>query len=139
MNDVSISPEPIDVSKAISAVMRKDCGAVVTFIGTIRDNHKGKPVRSIEVEAYDEMAVKDLQSILAKAKKDHSIGEAKVAHRTGRLTPGEVVVVIAVSATHRADAFDACEEIIDSMKKTTPIWKQEFMDDGGRWVESESG
>lgn len=137
MPNVSVSSKPIDVSKIISAVMRKDCGGIVTFIGSIRDNHQGKKVKNVEIEAYDEMAAQDLGRIIGEAVSRYPIGEAAVAHRTGRLNVGDVVVVIAVSAPHRNDAFDACREIIDNMKKTTPIWKQELLEEGGRWVESE--
>ena len=138
MSNVSVTSEFIDPSKAISAVMRKDCGGIVIFIGTIRDNFEGKPVKGVEVEAYDEMAVKDMQAIVDRAKRWHPIAEAMVIHRTGKLAVGDTVVVIAVSAQHRRDAFEACREIIDAMKKTTPIWKQELLEDGGRWVEGES-
>jgi len=138
MTNVTITSEPIDPSKVISAVMRKDCGGIVVFIGAIRDSFEGKQVRGVEVEAYDEMAVKDLQAIVDRAKRGNNIAEATVVHRTGTIPVGEVVVVVAVSADHRKDAFEACREIIDSLKKTTPIWKQELLDDGGRWAESES-
>lgn len=137
--NVIITSEPIDFARVITSVMRKDCGGIVTFIGSIRDNFEGKPVKGVEVEAYDEMAVADLQAIIDKAKRWHSIAEATIVHRTGKLSPGDVVVVIAVSAPHRKDAFDACRDIIESMKKSTPIWKQELLEGGGRWVEGEQG
>lgn len=138
MVEISITSEPIDPSKAITSVMQKNCGGIVTFIGTIRDSSDGRPVKSIEVEAFDEMAIKDLQSIIDRAKKKHSIGSVTIVHRKGRLSPGEIVVVIAVSAPHRKDAFDVCREIIDEMKKTTPIWKEELLDGSRKWVEGES-
>lgn len=139
MESITITSDPIDPSNVMSSVMRKDCGGIVTFIGTIRDNFEGKPVRSVEVEAYNEMATNDLRAIVERTRGRHPAVNVAAVHRTGRLVPGEIVVVIAVSAPHRKDAFDACREIIDSMKKTTPIWKQELLDDGGRWVEGESG
>jgi molybdopterin synthase catalytic subunit len=139
MADVSLTSEPIDPSKVISSVMRKECGGIVVFIGAIRDSSGGKPVKRVEVEAYGEMAVKDMQAIIDRARKKHPVAAATIVHRTGRLFPGDIVVVIAVSAPHRREAFDACGEIIDAMKKTTPIWKEELMDGGGKWVEGESG
>jgi len=80
-----------------------------------------------------------MQTIIDNVKRRHPIGAATVVHRAGKLAPGDIVVVIAVSAPHRKDAFDACREIIDAMKKTTPIWKQELLEGGGRWAEGESG
>ena len=139
MADVTLTMNPIDPSEVISSVMRKDCGGIVAFIGTIRGSSGGKPVRGVEVEAYGEMAVKDMQAIIDRARSRHPVAAATIVHRTGRLAPGDLVVVIAVSAPHRKEAFKACGEIIDAMKKTTPIWKEELMDGGGKWVEGESG
>ena len=132
---IDVSSKNIDISAVLSQVMRKDCGGIASFVGTIRDVSEGKKVKRVEVEAYDEMAISDLRKIAEVAVKKNSARSAVIQHRTGKLEVGDVVVVIAVSAPHRNQAFDACREIIDHLKKTTPIWKQEFFEDSSRWVE----
>lgn len=137
MPNVKITDKSIDPSTAISDVMRNDCGGIVVFIGAIRDTSEGKQVRQVEIEAYDEMAVKNLQKIVNDIYGKYELGEIIIVHRIGILEVGDIVLTIAVSAPHRKEAFDACREIINLMKKTTPIWKQEFFDDGSKWVEEE--
>lgn len=134
MVNVTITREKLDAGEVIGDVMRPDCGGIVVFIGTIRDSFEGKKVRRIEVEAYDEMAVDDLKKILQEAVMRHKAAEASISHRTGKLNVGDIVVVVAVSAPHRREAFQACKDIIDRMKQTTPIWKQEFFEGGSQWV-----
>jgi len=137
MAKVTITKNPIAPSSVIKKVMIDKCGGIVVFIGTIRDSFMGKHVRKVFVEAYDLLARKDLQNIVDDVQSKYDIAEIIVTHRIGELSVGDVVVTIAVSAAHRKEAFEACEEIIDRMKKTTPIWKQEFFDDGSRWVEGD--
>ena len=132
--EVKVSNEKIDVCKAIESVMMPGCGGTASFIGTIRDTFEGKGVKRVNVEAYDEMAVADLRRIAAELSSEKGIGGITIVHRTGVLEVGEVVVVVAVSAPHRKEAFDVCQSIIDRLKQTTPIWKQEFFDEGSRWI-----
>jgi len=132
--EVKISKEKIDVCKVIQSVMMPGCGGIASFIGTIRDSFEGKDVKGVNVEAYDEMAVADLRRIAAELSSEKGIGGIMIVHRTGALDVGEVVVVVAVSAPHRKEAFEVCQSIIDKLKQTTPIWKQEFFDEGSRWI-----
>jgi molybdopterin synthase catalytic subunit len=136
--EVRISKEKIDVSKAIESVMMPGCGGIASFIGTIRDSFEGKDVKRVNVEAYDEMALADLRRIATELSSEKGIGGITIVHRTGSLEVGEVVVAVAVSAPHRKEAFDVCQSIIDRLKQTTPIWKQEFFDEGSRWIGGDS-
>lgn len=132
--EIKVSKEKIDVCGVIQSVMLPSCGGIASFIGTIRDSFEGKAVRRVNVEAYDEMAVADLTRIATELSSEKGIGGIIIVHRIGVLEVGEVVVVVAVSAPHRKEAFDICQSIIDRLKQTTPIWKQEFFDEGSRWV-----
>ena len=104
------------------------------FIGTVRDSTKGRTVKHLEYEAYESMAVKEMQKIVDEAFKKWPVQNILIHHRTGILKPGETAVVIAVSAAHRDAAFDACRYIIETLKKTVPIWKKEVFEDGEEWV-----
>jgi molybdopterin synthase catalytic subunit len=111
------------------------CGAVVTFLGIVRGTHEGRPVRYLEYEAYEPLAVKALAQIAAELR-DHWPGAVLgVRHRVGRLTIGEASVVIAVATAHRAEAFQACRYTIERVKQIVPVWKHEFFEDGDAWVE----
>ena len=138
MARVTITKREINPSDVIAQVMKDSCGGIVVFIGTVRDNFRGRPVKKVKVESYGPAARADLRRIIDNACARHRLGAAAAVHRTGELSVGDVVLVVAVAAPHRKSAFSACEEIIDQMKKTTPIWKQELFKEGSRWVESES-
>jgi len=132
--EIEVSKEKIDICEVIKSVMMPGCGGIASFIGTIRDSYEGKDVKGVNVEAYDEMAVADLRRIATELSSEKGIGGITIVHRTGALEVGEVVVVVAVSAPHRKEAFEVCQTIIDKLKQTTPIWKQEFFDEGSRWI-----
>jgi len=137
---VRVDTDEIDVSESIRRVMSPDCGGVSVFIGTVRDNYEGRKVRGVSIEAYDEMAVEDLERIAREVKDMFGVRDISIQHRTGRLDVGDIIVVIAVSAPHRKEAFDACREVLERLKRTTPIWKQEFLEEGSRWAgEDEDG
>ena len=104
------------------------------FIGTVRNATKGKAVIRLEFEAYEVMAVSEMEKIASQAAENWPVQKILIHHRTGILEVGEVPVIIAVSAAHRAAAFDACRFIIDTLKQTVPIWKKEFFEDGEVWV-----
>ena len=104
------------------------------FIGTVRNATKGKKVTRLEFEAYEAMAIAEMEKIAKQAFEKWPLQKVLIHHRTGVLEVGEVPVVIAVSAAHRAAAFDACRYIIDTLKQTVPIWKKEFFEDGEVWV-----
>ncbi len=104
------------------------------FIGTVRNVTKGKKVLRLEFEAYEPMAISELKKIAKQALAQWPVQRVLIHHRTGILKVGEVPVIIAVSAAHRAAAFDACRYIIDTLKQIVPIWKKEIFEDGEVWV-----
>src|SRR5947207_15038373 len=121
-----VTSEVLSIDEAYAAVRRDDCGAVALFVGTVRDHHDGKKVVSISYSAFKEMAEKEFAKFALEARSKWKIGEVYIAHRTGRLAIGDASVVVAVSAPHRAEAFDACRHAIEALKKMAPIWKEEF-------------
>ena len=104
------------------------------FIGTVRDATKGKPVVRLEFEAYVPMALSEMRKLAEQATAKWPLHKVLLHHRTGVLPIGDVPVVIAVSAAHRAAAFEACRFLIDTLKQTVPIWKKEIFEDGEVWV-----
>ena len=114
--------------------MSPDSGGIDVFIGTVRNATKGKTVTKLEFEAYETMAMREMEKIAAQAFDKWPIQKILIHHRTGVLQIGEMPVIIAVAAAHRAAAFDACRYIIDTLKETVPIWKKEFFEDGEVWV-----
>jgi molybdopterin synthase catalytic subunit len=114
--------------------MSPESGGIDVFIGTVRNATKGKKVIKLEFEAYEPMAIAEMKKIAEQAFDKWQVQKVLIHHRTGVLEVGEVPVVIAVSAAHRAAAFDACRHIIDTLKQTVPIWKKEIFEDGEVWV-----
>lgn len=127
--------DPIDSSSLQDELIRPEDGAVVVFEGVVRNHARGKQVRYLEYDAYEAMALKKLEEIGARAKMEFDIRDIGICHRLGRMNPTECSVVIVVTAAHRNAAFDACRFAIDTIKKTVPIWKKEFYDDGEIWIE----
>ncbi len=117
-----ICEEDFDIGALTEEVRNRMSGAIVTFIGTVRDDG----MRALEYEAYTEMARKKLEELTREAAERFDLKDAVIVHRTGRLEIGENVVFIAVSAPHRAGAFDGCRYIIDKIKEVVPIWKKEL-------------
>jgi molybdopterin synthase catalytic subunit len=130
---VRLTREPIDVS-ALSGPAPAD-GAVCLFLGVVRNENGGRPVRHLEYEAYEEMARPLMEEIAAEARRRWPITDVHIVHRLGRLEIGEPSVAVAVAAPHRGAAFDACRYAIDTLKATVPIWKKEFYADGAVWLE----
>ena len=130
MSDVQITDQPIDVSALIESVKDDGAGAIDVFIGTVRNQTGGKGVQKLFYEAYVPMAISEMQKIVDECAARWPVKKAGVIHRTGELGLGDIAVAIAVSCPHRADAFEACRFIIDTIKKTVPIWKKEFFNDG---------
>ena len=110
-------------------------GGVVTFQGVVRDNARGKQVRSLEYDAYTEMAEQQMAQITAEVEARWEDSTVAMVHRIGRLEIGECSVVVAVACPHRGEAFEACRYAIDTLKSTVPIWKKEIYTDGEEWVE----
>jgi molybdopterin synthase catalytic subunit len=131
---IQISSAPLNIQACIDWIMSPESGGIDVFIGTVRNATKGKPVIRLEFEAYEPMAVAEMEKIIKQAAEQWHIEKALIHHRTGVLDVGEVPVIIAVSAAHRAAAFDACRYIIDTLKQTVPIWKKEIFEDGEVWV-----
>ncbi len=131
---VRIMSGPVSVDEVLAAVRSDEAGGIVCFIGTVRSSSDGSAVERIEVESSEELARTDLERICTLAAERFPVKGISVAHRTGSLKVGDVILVIAVSAAHREGAFDACRFIIDELKKSTPIWKKEFGPEESRWV-----
>jgi len=130
-----LTTEAIDVGQVARRVVLPECGATVTLDGYAREWTKGKRTRYLIYEAYDAMALTEMQRLGAEAHKQFEIAHIGIVHRTGRIEIGETSVVIAVSAPHRHAAFQACEWAIKELKRTVPIWKKEVYADGEAWVE----
>jgi molybdopterin synthase catalytic subunit len=110
-------------------------GGIVTFIGAVRDHARGHAIRHLEYEAYPEMAVREMEKIADEAARRWPDARVAIGHRSGHLEIGEIAVVVAAAAPHRAEAFAACRFAIDTLKQTVPIWKKEFSVDGEHWVD----
>jgi MoaE-MoaD fusion protein len=125
---------PLSLQEAIDSVASVSQGGLVTFTGAVRDHSKGKRVTRLDYEAYGPMAQKKLAQIGQEAREKWPGTQVSVIHRLGTLVPGDLAVVIAVSAPHRQEAFRACEYVIDRLKEDVPIWKKEYAEDGEVWV-----
>ena len=132
---IQITREPLDRNTLVSAVTDPGAGGIVIFEGVVRDNARGKQVRYLEYDVYQEMAVQQIRDIIIEAETRWAVDRVAVAHRIGRLEIGEASVIIVVATPHRAEAFDACRYIIDTLKTTVPIWKKEVAMNGEEWVE----
>ncbi|MEI7565486.1 MAG: molybdenum cofactor biosynthesis protein MoaE, partial [Burkholderiaceae bacterium] len=124
---VRIQTADFDLSTEIAALRAGDLevGAIVSFVGTVRDMNEGSQVNSMELEHYAGMTEKALADIIVEAKSRWSIHEALVIHRIGKMLPGEQIVLVAVTGQHRGEAFAACEFIMDYLKTAAPFWKKE--------------
>jgi len=132
-----LTTEAIDVGAVARRVVLPECGATVTLDGYAREWTKGKRTLYLVYEAYDSMALTEMQRLGAEAHKQFEIAHIGIVHRTGRLDIGETSVVIAVSAPHRRAAFQACEWAIKELKRTVPIWKKEIFEGGEEWVDAD--
>lgn len=126
--------EEIDLNEAYQFLQSPQAGAVNVFIGTVRNHSKGKEVTKLVFEAYESMAVKELEKVAGRATEIWSLDKVVLIHATGEKRPGEAVVITGVSSAHRKASFEACEFLIDELKKTVPIWKHEHYTDGSEWV-----
>lgn len=135
---VRVQTEDFDLSAEIAQLRMhtRKVGAVVTFIGTVRDLNEGEYVAEMELEHYPGMTEKALQDIIDQAKSRWNIFDALVIHRVGPMKPLDQIVLVAVTSAHRGEAFDACEFIIDYLKTQAPFWKKEQTPSGARWVDA---
>jgi len=137
---VRIQTADFDLSAEIAALRSGDLevGAIVSFVGTVRDMNEGSQVNSMELEHYAGMTEKALADIIVEAKSRWSMHEALVIHRIGKMLPGEQIVLVAVTGQHRGEAFAACEFIMDYLKTAAPFWKKEATPTGEHWVDARS-
>ena len=135
---IRVQESDFDVSTEIAALRKGDprVGAVVTFVGTVRDLNDGSQVKEMTLEHYPNMTEKALEEIVAQAKSRWNIYQTLVIHRVGPLLPEDQIVLVAVTSAHRGEAFAACEFIMDYLKTAAPFWKKEETPDGGRWVDA---
>jgi len=129
--------EPIDRSALVRLVRAPEDGAIVTFDGFVRNQFHNRPTLYLDYEAYESMALAKMREIGVHLHEKFAIHRVAMVHRLGRLEIGETSVFIAVSAPHRAAAFDACRLAIDTLKRTVPIWKKEYFEDGAVWADGE--
>lgn len=141
MDFFELTTDPIDITSVARRVVPPECGATVTLDGYARKFTKDKNTGEIrdtlylEYEAYEPMAIKEIQKLIDRAKEQFEISNVGIVHRLGKLEIGETSVAISVSAPHRKAAFAACEWLIAELKRTVPIWKKEVYADGEHWVE----
>lgn len=138
MDFCELTPEKIDVGAVSRRLVPPDCGATVTLDGYVRQFTRGRETLYLVYEAYEPMAVAEMEKLVNQAKLDFEISHVGIVHRLGRLVIGETSVVISVAAPHRRAAFAACEWLIKELKRTVPIWKKEVYADGEKWVEGEA-
>ena len=131
---IHLTSDPLDESACRKWVTDDSTGGIVVFVGAVRNATSGKSVVALEFEAYERMALKEMQKLGEQAKEKWPVEKVVIHHRVGVLGIGDIPVVIAVSAAHRDAAFDACRYIIDTLKETVPIWKKEVFEDGEVWV-----
>lgn len=133
---VRLTPDPIDYHALTEGVRSPLCGAVALFLGTVRELTGDRVTTRLDYQAYPPMAEKKLAEVEAEVRRRWPVGDVALVHRVGSLDVGEVSVAVAVSAPHRAAAFEACRFAIDTLKATAPIWKRENAPDGAaEWVE----
>jgi molybdopterin synthase catalytic subunit len=134
---VALTRERIDAEKLVGAAKRGEDGAVAVFDGIVRNNTRGRQTLHLDYEAYEEMALKQMKELAEQAQEKFGVRQVTVIHRLGRLEVGETSVLIVVASAHRGGAFDACRWLIDTLKKTVPIWKKETFVDGLVWADGE--
>ena len=138
MNDapggrISVTNEDIEIGPMIEAAKQRTSGAIVTFLGVVRDDG----IESMELFAYDEVAVHDMTEIRDDAVRQFNLRRVDIVHRIGHLRVGENILLIVVAAGHRKEAFQGCEYILERIKERVPIWKKEYLADGHRWIEGD--
>jgi MoaE-MoaD fusion protein len=128
---------PIDTQCTLSGLKRGEDGAALVFEGVVRNQTRGRNTLYLDYEAYEEMALRQMESLAVQALQQFQIRDVALVHRLGRLEIGETSVLIAVVSAHRSAAFEACRWLIDTLKRTVPIWKKEYFEDGAVWVDGE--
>ena len=135
---IRIQEQDFDLTTEAKALRQDDArvGAVVTFVGTVRDMNDGSQVKGMTLEHYPGMTEKSLEEIIKQARGRWDLYKTLVIHRVGPLLPEDQIVLVAVTSAHRAEAFAACEFIMDYLKTAAPFWKKEETPEGGKWVDA---
>ncbi len=128
---------PIDAESTLSRLKRGEDGAALVFEGVVRNQTRGRRTLYLDYEAYEAMALREMESLAREALAKFQVRDVALVHRLGRLEIGETSVLVAVASAHRAAAFDACRWLIDTLKRTVPIWKKEYFEDGAVWADGE--
>jgi molybdopterin synthase catalytic subunit len=134
---IVVTREDFSVDEVLGRLRTGEMGGLVTFTGVVRNNSEGRALDRIEIQVYEEMARRQLEAIREEALERFGVEEVAVVHRYGSLRVSENIMMIAVGAAHRAEAFDACRYVIDEIKKRVPMWKKEITPEGDFWVEGE--
>jgi len=129
--------EKIDTQPLLAQIKRPEDGAAVLFEGVVRNHTRGRRTLYLDYEAYEEMALKQMEALASQALSQWAVRDVAIVHRLGRLQVGEISVAIVVASAHRAAAFEACRWLIDTLKRTVPIWKKEYFEDGAVWADGE--
>jgi molybdopterin synthase catalytic subunit len=132
---IAIQTEDVDIGKLVCDAKRRNTGAIVVFDGVVRDDD----ITEMDLEAYENVAVNELENIAREATEKYQLLHVDIIHRIGRLSIGENILVIVVSAGHRKEAYEGSRYIIEAIKAGVPIWKKELTKNGGRWVPGEHG
>jgi molybdopterin synthase catalytic subunit len=137
---VSVRNADFDLSSEVAALRAGDAGvgAIVAFVGTVRDHSSGKDVNRMELEHYPGMTEAAIDAMIDAAQQRFDIRAARVVHRIGVLEPADQIVLVAVTSAHRGQAFQACEFLMDYLKTQAPFWKKESTSEGSRWVDARS-
>lgn len=133
-HQILLSETALSIDETYAYLQDPEAGGICLFIGTIRNKNQNKSVEHLTMDAYSAMAKKQMERIANEAADQWPIRKISVSHRTGQLEIGDIAVIIGVCSIHRAEAFKACEWLIDSLKKEVPIWKNEFYTDGSAWL-----
>lgn len=132
-----IQRETIDSRNVVEQIKRGEDGAVAVFDGIVRNNTRGRKTLYLEYESYVQMAIAEMEKLAVQALANFAVRDVRILHRLGRMEIGDSSVLIVVASAHRGAAFDACRFVIDTLKKTVPIWKKEFFEDGAVWADGE--
>jgi len=137
VTQVALTYQRIDRAVLVAGCQQPSDGAFVVFDGVVRDNTRGRKTLYLDYEAYEEMALAEMAKLAAEARTRFAINRVAMTHRLGRLEIGESSIVIVVTSAHRGAAFDACRWLIDTLKRTVPVWKKEHFADGAVWTDGE--
>jgi molybdopterin synthase catalytic subunit len=132
---ILVTDDDFSVDEVLRKIRNKRTGAIVSFVGVVREDDSGRKIKALEMETYKGMAEKELSDLKDKAMKKFDLEDVTIIHRFGSLSPGDNIVLIAVASGHRKEAFAGAEFLIDELKKVVPLWKKEILEDGEVWVE----